>query len=223
MDIVRKGKFNFSEAKQMCFQGWQSCISCHPDARADALKWDLENDGNGNFKNDKSLLYAHVTAPSMITGVRDSAEIATRAGIQYILFWDPAQLEDRAHAIDMYLRTVRAVPSPFLDKGLLSTSAKRGKVLFKELKCDECHTPDQYFTDKKKHGGRMPEENNRKVPPDGNWDTPTLHEVWRTAPYSFDGVCATMRCMYEEPISHGIEKPISEQDLTDLVEYVNSL
>ncbi len=221
MNIVRSGKYNFSEARDMCFQGWQSCISCHPDARADGLKWDLENDGNGNFKNDKSLLYSHVTAPSMITGVRDSAEVATRAGIQYILFWNPAQLEDRAHAIDMYLRTVRAVPSPFLDNGRLSASAQRGKVVFKEQKCDECHPGDNYFTDQEIHVGRKTSEDGGSL--DGNWDTPVLHEVWRTAPYSYDGICPTMKCMYEPPISHGIENNISSQDLNDLVEYVNSL
>ena len=48
---ARKGELYFNDAR-LCFQGWQSCASCHPgDARVDALNWDLPNDGLGNPKN----------------------------------------------------------------------------------------------------------------------------------------------------------------------------
>ena len=51
--LERKGEMLFNDA-QLCFQGWQSCASCHPaDARADGLNWDLLNDGIGNPKNVK--------------------------------------------------------------------------------------------------------------------------------------------------------------------------
>ena len=67
-DPVRKGEFYFHDAT-ICFQGWQSCSSCHPgDARADGLNWDLLNDGIGNPKNTKSLLLAHQTPPAMWLG-----------------------------------------------------------------------------------------------------------------------------------------------------------
>ena len=64
-DKARRGELFFTDAN-LCFQHWQSCITCHPDARADGLNWDLMNDGIGNPKNCKSLLYSHVTPPSMI-------------------------------------------------------------------------------------------------------------------------------------------------------------
>ena len=57
-----KGEFYFNDAG-ICFQGWQSCASCHPgQARVDALNWDLLNDGIGNPKNTKSLLLSHKTS-----------------------------------------------------------------------------------------------------------------------------------------------------------------
>ena len=37
MTEVRKGEQYFNDAT-LCFQKWQSCASCHPDARADGLR-----------------------------------------------------------------------------------------------------------------------------------------------------------------------------------------
>ena len=54
------------------------------------------------------------------------------------------------------------------------------------------------------------------------WDTPTLCEVWRTAPYLFDGRAATMEEVFTVH-KHGIEKKISAKEAEELAEYVNSL
>ena len=79
--LVRKGELYFNDAS-ICFQGWQSCASCHSsDARVDGLNWDNLNDGIGNPKNAKSLLLAHQTPPSMWLGVRSNAFVSVRAGI----------------------------------------------------------------------------------------------------------------------------------------------
>jgi len=96
----RLGEQLFHDAT-ICYQRWQSCASCHPDGRADGLNWDLTNDGQGNSKNTKSLLYAHRTPPAMATGVRESAEQAVRSGLLHILF--ERRPESEAAAIDAYL------------------------------------------------------------------------------------------------------------------------
>ena len=59
----------FNDA-EICFQHWQSCASCHPDARVDGLNWDLMNDGLGNPKNTRSMLLVHQGGPAMSLGVR---------------------------------------------------------------------------------------------------------------------------------------------------------
>ncbi len=70
----RWGEFLFNDAS-ICYQGWQSCASCHPEGGQDGLNWDLLNDGIGNPKNTKSLILSHRTPPVMSTGVRSLAEL----------------------------------------------------------------------------------------------------------------------------------------------------
>ncbi|NQT52321.1 PD40 domain-containing protein, partial [bacterium] len=53
-DPVRDGERIFHDAS-LCFQKWQSCSTCHPNARMDGLRWDLLNDGMGNHKKTRSL------------------------------------------------------------------------------------------------------------------------------------------------------------------------
>ena len=222
MTAVRQGELNFHDAR-LCFQGWQSCATCHPgDARVDALNWDLLNDGIGNPKNNKSLLLVHKTPPAMSTGVRESAEVAVRAGIRHILF--TVQPEEVANLMDAYLKSLKPVPSPHLVKGKLSAAAQRGERLFHSGRtgCAQCH-PEPLFTDLKSYdvGTR-----GRFDKPTDTFDTPTLVELWRTAPYLHDGSAATMRDVLTTANPnelHGKTSRLSADQLNDLIEYLLSL
>jgi YVTN family beta-propeller protein len=222
MPLARKGEFYFHDAG-ICFQGWQSCSSCHPgQARADGLNWDLLNDGIGNPKNTKSLLLAHKTPPAMSMGVRETAESAVRAGIQHILF--TVQPEEVAVAIDTYLKSLRPMPSPLLVHGRLSESARRGEKLFKDRQvgCAACHPPG-LFTDLRTYdvGTRGPFDR-----PTDRFDTPTLIEGWRTAPYLHDGSAATMRDVLTTSNphdKHGETSHLTPQQIDDLAAYLLSL
>ena len=219
---IRKGEEYFCDATEMCLGTWHSCHTCHPFGRAAGIKWDLENDGLGNFKNDKSLLYAHITPPSMITGVRPDAETATRKGIELILFVEASGVEQQAAAIDEYLKSLRAVPSPWLVDGRLSEAAQRGKQVFNRLNCAHCHPPDSFFTDMELHEGETGPDD--IGPHDGTWDTPTLHEIWRTAPYLHDGRTMALGEVLEvEPMKGAVTATTSVQDINDLVAYLKSL
>ena len=208
-----KGERYFNDASH-CFQNWQSCNGCHPgDARTDGMNWDLMNDGVGNSKNCKSLLFSHPTPPSMISGIRETAEWAVRAGFKFIQFFDIT--EEDAVCVDAYLKSLRPVPSPYLVDGELSDLAKEGRKIFEKLNCTECHR-GPYYTDLKMH--RIGED----IEFEKGWDTPTLREVWRTAPYLFDGRAATMEEVFEIH-KHGIDKKVSKKEIKALTEYVNSL
>ena len=207
------GEKYFNDATN-CFQGWQSCTGCHPgEGRADGMNWDLMNDGVGNSKNCKSMLYSHVTAPSMISGIRETAEWAVRAGFKFIQFFEVK--EEHAVCVDAYLKALRPVPSPLLVNGELSEKAKEGRKVFDKLQCCECHS-GPYYTDQKMH--RIGEN----IEFEKGWDTPTLIEVWRTAPYLFNGRAATMQEVFEVQ-KHGIDKKVSKKEIEALTEYVNSL
>lgn len=210
---AQAGEKYFNDATY-CFQNWQSCNGCHPgDARTDGMNWDLMNDGIGNSKNCKSMLYSHVTPPSMISGIRESAELAVRKGYALIQFCDFP--EEKALCVDDYLRNLRPVPSPYLVDGRLTPKAEAGRKVFDKLNCGDCHSGPQ-FTDMKMHriGDDIEFEN--------GWDTPTLIEVWRTAPYLFDGRAATLHETFNDH-KHGINQKVSPKEMDELVEYVNSL
>ena len=211
--MAQKGERIFNDAA-FCFQNWQSCNGCHPgDARTDGMNWDLMNDGVGNSKNCKSLLLSLETPPCMISGIRANAHVANRAGFKYIQFMELK--EEDAACVDAYVASLKPVPSPYLVDGELSEKAKKGRKVFERLKCDACHS-GPYYTDMKMH--RIGED----IEFEQGWDTPTLIEVWRTAPYLFDGRAATMEEVFGV-YKHGVDKKLSKTDLDALVEYVNSL
>ena len=222
MSLTRKGEFYFNDAG-ICFQGWQSCATCHPgQARVDGLNWDLLNDGIGNPKNTKSLLLAHKTPPAMSMGVRDTAETAVRAGIQHILF--TVQPEEVAVAIDKYLKSLQPVPSPLLVNGQFSDAARRGEKLFKDRQvgCAACH-PAGLFTDLQTYDVGTRGHFDK---PTDRFDTPTLVEGWRTAPYLHDGSAATMRDVLttsNPSDKHGKTSQLTPQQIDDLAAYLLSL
>jgi len=220
LTVQRRGELYFHDAT-LCFQHWQSCASCHPDARMDALNWDLMNDGMGNPKNAKSMLLAHQTPPAMASGVRPDAEAGVRAGFTHILF--AVRPEEESVAIDEYLKALEPVPSPHLVNGQLSEAAKRGKELFfsERVGCAKCH-PEPLYTDLGMHDVGSRGQYDRR----DDFDTPTLIECWRTAPYMHDGHYTTMKDLFTVG-KHG-EKggglgTLNEQEIDDLVEFVLSL
>jgi YVTN family beta-propeller protein len=217
--VVRKGEMFFHDAG-LCFQQWQSCSSCHPgEARVDGLNWDLLNDGIGNPKSTKSLLLAHQTPPAMISGVRGSAEAAVRAGIRGIQF--AVRPDEDAAAIDEYLKSLKPVPSPHLVEGALSEKAKRGEPVYQKAGCAICH-PAPLFTNLKPFNvgtGKGREVNTE-------FDTPTLVEIWRTAPYLHDGRAATIGDMlttFNAGDKHGKTSGLTPEEIADLAEYILSL
>jgi mono/diheme cytochrome c family protein len=213
-DTVRQGEQNYNDAK-LCLQNWQSCASCHPDARADGLNWDLINDGFGSPKNTKSHVFSIQTPPAMSTGIRASAQIAVRSGLKYIQF--VSQPESCAAAIDAYLTALRPEVSPHLVAGALNESAARGALLFQSQSCTGCHSGD-YFTDGQLHDIGTATAQEAGV----RFDTPTLRELWRTAPYLHDGRSATVREVVVTVHASRVSG-LTPSQIDDLVEYLMSL
>ncbi|MFA7007005.1 MAG: beta-propeller fold lactonase family protein, partial [Verrucomicrobiia bacterium] len=222
MTAAHLGELYFHDAR-ICYQGWQSCSSCHPgDARVDALNWDLPNDSLGNPKNTKSLLLAHKTPPVMSLGQRETAEAAVRVGIQRILLtFQPTSV---AKAMDVYLKSRKPVPSPHLVDGKLSPAAQRGEKLFRssETGCARCH-PLPLFSDLRSHdiGTRGAQDRGTD-----RFDTPSLVELWRTAPYLHDGSVVTLRdlLVFANPDDrHGKTSHLTADEILDLCEYLLSL
>lgn len=219
-DPIRAGEMAFNDAT-FCYQHWQSCASCHPDVRSDGTNWDLLNDGIGNPKQSRSLVYSHRTSPVMMTGVRASAEIAVEAGFLHIQFHQVTQ--ERVDAVNAYLKSVEPIPSPYLTPdGKLSAAAVRGKEIFNgKAACVDCHMPP-YHGDRTKYALGLGTDDDRNR----EFATPMLIECWRTAPYMYDGRAVSIKDVItgDNKIDvHGKTKDLSEQELADLAEYVKSL
>jgi len=225
MTITRKGEMLFNDAT-ICFQKWQSCASCHPgNARADAINWDLLNDGIGYPKNTKSLLLSHKTPPSMTSGIRENAEAGVRAGIKHILFSDRPETD--AIAIDKYLKSLKPLASPHLVKSRftknlkLSKAAKKGRKIFNKAGCSSCHLGPM-FTDMASYDVGTGKEREKGM----LFDTPTLIEVWRTSPYLHDGRAVTIKEVLTDfniDDKHGKTSDLTDKQIDDLVEYILSL
>ncbi|HEX2973631.1 MAG TPA: c-type cytochrome, partial [Tepidisphaeraceae bacterium] len=218
----RHGEMVFHDATKS-YQHWLSCATCHPEGRADGLNWDMPNDGIGNPKSAKSLLQAHLTPPTMWRGIRDGMDSAAGAGFFFAAF-KPAP-EDLA-AVRTYMRSLRPEQSPYrLANGELSEKAKRGKAVFENEKvgCTYCHTGEQFT------GGRLYDVGTRgEFDPESHtqFDTPTLIELWRTAPYLHDGRAGTLADVFTKhnpKNQHGNTSQLSKEQIDDLVEYLLSL
>jgi DNA-binding beta-propeller fold protein YncE len=216
LNAERLGAFNFSDAYK-CVQQWQSCFSCHPFGRPDALNWMLASEITRQ-RNVKSMLYSWWTPPTNWNGRRPHTggqDGSVRMGIYYELFMEAT--EEVAVPIDTFMMYMKPVMSPLLVKGKLSASALRGKEIFNQW-CKDCH-PAPLYTDNKFHDAGIPDTSDQNL----DWNTPSLIEAWRTAPYghlgSFDKI--------EEIIilrahSMGASK-LTENEKKDLVEFVSSL
>ena len=221
-DAARQGELVFHDASR-CFQRWLSCASCHPDARADALNWDLLNDGLGNPKNARSLLNAYRTPPMMSHGARDNLESAVRAGFVHILFTEPK--EPDVVAVTAYLKSLKPVVSPYRkEDGSLTETATRGEKLFNDpqVGCMVCH-PSPLFTDL-----NLSDVGTSRVFDRGmkRFKTTSLIECWRTPPYLHDGSANTLRqIIVEQNIKdqHGATSTLKPNQIDDIVAYLQSL
>ena len=58
------------------------------------------------------------------------------------------------------------------------------------------------------------------------FDTPLLREVWRTAPYLYDGRAKTVEevlTKYNQHDAHGMTSTLTEKERKDLIEFILSL
>ena len=217
-DAVRRGEIYFHDAT-CCFQRWHSCASCHLDGgRIDGLTWDFTRDGIGNGKDVISLVYMQHTPPHNRRATRPDPLECIRTGVtgSHFVTPTPAEVDD----LLAYVASLRPEPNPNLPR--FAEAAQRGKVLFEgKAGCAHCH-PAPYYTDGKMHnvGILSPGE------PDGLYDTPSLVEAYRTAPYYHDGRAVTMKealTQHDPEGRHGNLQDLTPEEIDDLVAYVLSL
>jgi YVTN family beta-propeller protein len=214
----RRGEYAFINAG-MFVQKWESCFSCHPLIRSDGLNWKLRGDLSAPI-DAKTMLYSWWTPPTGWTGLRASAYESIRAGVSAALQLISDNIQEAVY-IDTLLMKLKPVPSPHLAKGRLSAAALRGKKLFfghPSLDCIKCH-PAPLYADMKYHNSGIEDPYDASV----NWDTPSLVECWRTAPYGHLGSKLTVKEMVSFSSMSNASSVLSQSELDDLVEFILSL
>jgi cytochrome c peroxidase len=162
----------------------------------------------------------------MVTGIREDMSTCNRKGMTHIQF--VVRPEEDGMCLDAYVMSLKPVPSPYLVGGSLSKEAKKGAKIFKKAGCAECHPSskdgpkgERLFTNLKKYnlGLGVGNEEGRE------FDTTTLVETWRTAPYLYDGRALTMMdvlTVCNPKDTHGATKGLSPDELKALAAYVLS-
>lgn len=215
----REGELRFNDGR-ICFENWLSCASCHEEnGTVDSLNWDLINDGMGNPKNAKSLHNGIFEPPAMWSGVRQDQPAGVMAGQRFLGFLPD---DDVQAALMQFLAAPPRAPNPFrdVDAALL----QRGRTVFLQARCDVCHVAPK-FTDQKMHDIGLSGFTSR-VDFRARFDTPSLIECYRTAPYLHDGRAASLRdifTVHNPDNGHGLTRGLGDDELDALVAYLRSL
>ena len=217
-DAVRRGEIYFHDATR-CFQHWHSCATCHLDGgRIDGLPWDFLRDGIDNGKDVISLVNLLHTPPYNRLATRPNARYCIESGVlvSHQVTPEPADVDD----LLAYVGSLAAEVNPNLPK--FAEAAQRGQALFEgKASCANCH-PGPCFTDKRTHNVGVTSPNE----PNARYDTPSLVEAYRTAPYYHDGRAATMRdalTQHDTAGLHGNLHELTPPEIDDLIAYVLSL
>jgi cytochrome c peroxidase len=125
-------------------------------------------------------------------------------------------------ALVAYVASLEPWQSPYREPdGSLTEAAQRGMALFMSGSPDcRCHAPPLY-ADLQPHnlaGVAFSMEVHE------SFDTPTLRGIWATAPYMHDGVVQTLEELLSrtDPV-HSVADDLTEQQLNDLIAFLNSL
>ena len=224
MTPERFGEMNFHDA-WLCFQHWQSCASCHPGCAGRWLELGPDERRTGHSQEQQEHAAGSPDAP---LDVQRRARVPKRpsapaSATSSFIGFEPKE-EDIPPSVDDYLKSLTPVPSPSLVQGQLSEAAQRGKELFfneQRLGCAICH-PAPLYTNLKSYDVKSRGELDRT----DAFDTPTLVECWRTAPYMHDGRYVTLKEVFTAG-KHGRHaseiEALTEQEIDDLVEFIHAL
>ncbi|WP_213955020.1 discoidin domain-containing protein [Variovorax sp. dw_954] len=242
---VLRGKQFFYDARdpRLARDAYLSCASCHNDASHDGRTWDFTSLGEG-LRNTISLRgraggqgrlhwSGNFDEPQDFEGqIRNLArgtglmtDAAFNAGTRSQPLGDPKEGQSAdLDALAAYLRSLNAFSASPLRSadGSLTAQAVNGKTVF-AAQCATCHGGPA-FTDSATNrlhnvGTLKPGSGKRLGAPLNGLDTPTLRDVWATAPYLHDGTAATV----EDAVRAHANLSLSDADLLAVSAFVKQI
>lgn len=221
--LARKGMEIFYDGQRSLDQ-WYSCHSCHQEGGTNARPMDTWNDGTEmSLKTVLPLHDVTQTFPWTWHGWQRNISEAMEKSITSTMQGVPPSAQDK-QALIAYLGTLKSPPNPFRTAdGGLTDAAKRGKKVFYSAKsgCADCHNGPR-FTDGQIHDVGLGSD---KDAYDG-YNTPSLVGVYRKVRLLHSGRARDLDRVVNDLHSPGRvngEGELSEQEATDLIEYLKSL
>ena len=242
---VLKGKQLFYDARdpRLARDAYMSCASCHNDGGHDGRTWDLTGQGEG-LRNTISLrgragaqgrlhwsgnfdevqdFEGQIRSLAQGTGLMTDAQFNTGTRAQ--------PLGDRKSGVSTDLDALAAYVSSLntfdasplrAAGGQLTASASAGRTVF-AAQCVSCHGGAD-FTDSaagqlRNVGTIKPSSGKRLNATLSGLDTPTLRDVWATAPYLHDGSAATV----DDAVRAHSGLTLTAADLANVSEFVRQI
>lgn len=211
-----RGELLFSSAR-LSLDGWFSCHSCHTDGHTNGANADTDGDGNfGAPKNTPSLLGVGSTGPWGWTGRFERLEDQIQNSIATTLSGGFPSKEEVAD-LATYLRSLqpieRSAPRALANEDRVA----RGRDVFLERGCQECHA-----------GSSLTSVGVRDVGLDDGlgghraFNPPSLRGAAHSAPYLHDGRARSLAAVFSEH-EHQLDRPLADEELADLVAFLQSL
>lgn len=204
----------------LSLDGWYSCHSCHTDGHTNGLVNDnLGDQSYGAPKLVPTLLGTRVTGPWAWDAHQSNLQEQIRRSIALTMQGDSkaSANEENVQAIDAYVWTLMSPPSVAALRGNEDGVAiERGKVVFQQQKCTECHWQGA-LTSNATYDVSMLDENGR-----GDFNPPSLHGLSQRERYFHDGRATNLREVLIDS-GHGERFEISDEDYKNLVAYLQSL
>jgi YVTN family beta-propeller protein len=192
---------------------WLSCASCHVDGHSNGLFNDNFTDESfGTAKRVLSLRGVGETAPYAWSGRFTTLAEQIQHSVKSTMQGDEISAEQTAD-LEAYLRTLPPAPAV---GGTDASSRERGAKLFTQFDCNRCHTQPA-FTSARVTDVKLKDEQGLS-----KFNPPSLRGVSQNGPYFHDGRATTLTEVFSK-FQHQLETKLSDDEIADLVAYLNSL
>lgn len=245
---VLRGKQLFYDARdpRLARDAYMSCASCHNDGGHDGRVWDLSAQGEG-LRNTISLRgragmgqgFLHWSAnfnevqdfEGQIRGLAGGTGLLTDAQFNTGTRSQPlgtakAGVGADLDALAAYVASLTSfAPSPWRNAdGSLTSAAQAGRTVFAQKNCASCHagagfTGSGDASQLKYIGTIKASSGSRLGAALSGIDTPTLRDVWATAPYLHDG---SARTLTDALLAHN-NVSLTATERSNLVEYLKQI
>jgi YVTN family beta-propeller protein len=216
LSLEERGELLFYDAR-LAHDGWFSCHSCHTDGHTNGLLNDNLGDNSfGAPKRVLSLLGVRDTGPWAWNGSIGDLESQIRKSIETTLR-GPKPSEAQVQALTAYLRTLSPPPSAARLTGEVDEKAvRRGREVFQQQACGNCHAPPEYTSPKTYNVGLTDEVGNKSFNP------PSLRGVSQGGPFFHDNRARSLEEVFTR-YQHQLKGELSKQELDDLLAFLRSL